>query len=87
MDVIGHRGFPSDATFVRADLDRGTIPLPDESADIAVAIETIEHLENPRALCRELVRLLRPNGWIAISTPNQLSALSLLTLLVRGSNT
>lgn len=84
IDVIGHRGFPNAATFVRADLDRGAIPLPDETADIVVAIETIEHLENPRALCREMVRLLKPNGWMAISTPNQLSALSLLTLVVRG---
>jgi 2-polyprenyl-3-methyl-5-hydroxy-6-metoxy-1,4-benzoquinol methylase len=84
VDVIGHRGFPQDARFVRADLDRGAIPLPDESADIVVAIEIIEHLENPRAFCREIVRLLKPSGWMVISTPNQLSALSLLTLLIRG---
>jgi 2-polyprenyl-3-methyl-5-hydroxy-6-metoxy-1,4-benzoquinol methylase len=84
VDVIGHRGFPDHARFVRADLDRGAIPLPDDSADIVVAIETIEHLENPRAFCREMVRVLKPGGWIAISTPNQLSLLSLLTLVVRG---
>jgi 2-polyprenyl-3-methyl-5-hydroxy-6-metoxy-1,4-benzoquinol methylase len=84
VDVIGHRGFPHDATFVRADFDRGPIPLADEMADIVVSIETIEHLENPRAFCRDLVRLLRPGGWLAISTPNQLSVLSLLTLVVRG---
>ena len=35
---------------------------------------TIEHLENPRAFCRELVRVLKPGGWLVLSTPNQLSA-------------
>jgi hypothetical protein len=44
----------------------------------------IEHLENPRAFMRELARITRPGGWIAVTTPNQLSALSLLTLIAKG---
>src|SRR5262249_7290735 len=39
---------------------------------------------NPRAFCRELVRITRPGGWVVITTPNQVSALSLLTLAVKG---
>jgi 2-polyprenyl-3-methyl-5-hydroxy-6-metoxy-1,4-benzoquinol methylase len=84
VDVVKHEGFPKEANFVRADLDKGPIPLPDGTADAAVAVESIEHVENPRAFMRELVRLARPGGWVAISTPNQLSLLSKLTLVLKN---
>jgi hypothetical protein len=48
-----------------------------------MAIEVIEHLENPRDLMRKLVRIAKPDGWVIVTTPNQLSMLSLLTLLVK----
>jgi len=32
---------------------------------------------------RELVRLAKTGGWVIVSTPNQLSLLSLLTLIVK----
>jgi hypothetical protein len=51
---------------------------------VAAAVEVIEHLENPRAFVRELTRIVRPGGWVVITTPNQLSALSLLTLALKG---
>lgn len=84
VDVLRHPGLPSDVAFVAADFDREPIPLADSSVDAAVAIETIEHLENPRAFVRELVRIVRPDGWVAVSTPNQLSLLSLASLIVKG---
>jgi SAM-dependent methyltransferase len=85
VDAVRYDGFPSACRLVRADLDR-TIPLLDASADAVISVETIEHLENPRALARELVRIVKPGGWLLLSTPNQLSALSLLTLLLRGQH-
>jgi 2-polyprenyl-3-methyl-5-hydroxy-6-metoxy-1,4-benzoquinol methylase len=48
-----------------------------------VSVETIEHLENPRAFLRELARIARPGAPVIVTTPNQLSALSLLTLVTR----
>ena len=48
------------------------------------SVEGIEHLENPRAFMRELVRVTKPGGWVVVTTPNQLSALSLLTLIAKG---
>jgi SAM-dependent methyltransferase len=84
VDVLRHPGLAGAVPFVAADLDREPIPLAGASVDVAVAIEIIEHLENPRALVRELVRIVRPGGWVAISTPNQLSLLSLASLVVRG---
>ncbi len=84
VDVVWYNDFPSDGTFVTADLDGGPIPVADATADAVVAVETIEHLENPRAFVRELVRLTKPGGWVVITTPNQLSLLSLLTLMTKG---
>ncbi|HEX6277289.1 MAG TPA: methyltransferase domain-containing protein [Polyangiaceae bacterium] len=84
VDVVAHPAFPRELELVLANLDREPIPLPDASADIVVSAETIEHVENPRALMRELVRLLRPGGWLFVTTPNQLSMASLLCLVARG---
>jgi 2-polyprenyl-3-methyl-5-hydroxy-6-metoxy-1,4-benzoquinol methylase len=83
VDAAVYEGFPSDAHFVQVDLDNAPIPFPNEIGDVVTAIETIEHLENPRRLVRELTRLARPGGWIVVTTPNQLSLLSLLTLLIK----
>ncbi|HSL22915.1 MAG TPA: methyltransferase domain-containing protein [Vicinamibacterales bacterium] len=84
LDAVRYDGFPERAEFVEADLDRAPLPLPDAAADVAIALETIEHLENPRQFVRELARITRPGGWVLLSTPNQLSLLSRLTLLLRG---
>jgi SAM-dependent methyltransferase len=84
VDVVRHSTFPADARFAGADLDREAIPIPSATADVVVSIETIEHLENPRALVREMTRILKPGGWLLVTTPNQISVLSLLCLIVRG---
>jgi len=85
VDVVRYEGFPAEAEFISANLDsRPVTELPDESADVVVCIETIEHLENPRALIRELARLARPGALLLVTTPNQLSWLSLMTLVVKG---
>jgi 2-polyprenyl-3-methyl-5-hydroxy-6-metoxy-1,4-benzoquinol methylase len=80
VDVVRYEDFPAEAEFSQIDLDRGKVALPDESAEVVVAVETIEHLENPRAFMRELVRLVKAGGWVVVTTPNQLSLLSLITL-------
>jgi len=84
VDVVRHPGFPVDCELVLCNLDREPIPLADGYADLVVSAETIEHVENPRAMMRELVRLVRPGGWVFVTTPNQLSLASLLYLVARG---
>jgi 2-polyprenyl-3-methyl-5-hydroxy-6-metoxy-1,4-benzoquinol methylase len=84
VDALRYDGLPGDVDFHAADLDAARLPLPDASVDTAAAVEVIEHLENPRALVRELARIVRPGGWVVVTTPNQLSALSLLTLILKG---
>lgn len=83
-DAIRHEGFPEDAEFVVANLDSGRVAVADDACDVVACIETIEHVENPRALMRELVRLTRPGGWVVVTTPNQLSMMSKVGLLTRN---
>ncbi len=60
------------------------MPCEDELFDVIVAAEVIEHLENPRFMMRELFRLLRRGGKVLVTTPNNESWRSLISLLVRG---
>lgn len=83
LDVVRYDGLSADVEFTHADLDGVSLPLADASADVVAAVETIEHLENPRAFYRELTRIAAPGGWVVVTTPNQLSLLSLLTLIVK----
>lgn len=83
VDIVRYSEFPTNLSFVATDLDSGRIRLEDACADVVVAVETIEHVENPRAFVREISRLCKPGGIILISTPNQLSLLSKLTLMLK----
>src|SRR5262249_48608603 len=67
--------FEAKVPVVDADLNQ---PLPFEDAcfDVAMAVEILEHLENPRSFLRELSRVLRPGGTAIVSTPNLTSLLS-----------
>ena len=84
VDAARYAGFPPAAEFAAHDLDAGRCSLPDGVGDVVAAVETVEHLENPRAFVRELARLTKPGGWVIVTTPNQLSLLSLLTLIAFG---
>ncbi len=84
IDIIYYEGFPSGQEFIQHNFDSGRIPLEDSVVDISVAIETIEHFENPRAFVRELVRITKPRGIVIVTTPNQLSLLSKLTLIFKN---
>lgn len=45
----------------------------DESFDIIISFETIEHLYNQTDFLREMRRVLKKNGVLVISTPNKLN--------------
>jgi len=47
------------------------IPLPDNSIDVVVSFETIEHVPDPGRFLDECVRVLAPGGMLVISTPNK----------------
>ncbi len=84
VDVVKYPDFPTEGQFVQANLEEYRVPLDSGVGDLVIAVETIEHLENPRAFFRELKRLTKPGGWLAVTTPNQLSFLSKLTLVFKN---
>jgi 2-polyprenyl-3-methyl-5-hydroxy-6-metoxy-1,4-benzoquinol methylase len=84
IDLARYDGFPADGELLVCNLDDGRLPLADACADVVVSVETIEHLENPRAFMRELTRLAKPGGFVVVSTPNQLSWLSKMTLVIKN---
>lgn len=85
IDAVRYEGIEPGVEFHQVNLDRpDTLADLEGTGDVVVAVETIEHLENPRAFLRLLVRMTRPGGWVIATTPNVRSALSLATLVVRG---
>jgi SAM-dependent methyltransferase len=83
VDVFRHPDFPPERELILHDLSNKDIPLPDGCADVGIACDVNPQLENPRLLFREVVRLVKPGGWVIVTNPNPLSLLSLLTLLTR----
>lgn len=65
--VLGH---PASDHQVLIDSD-GTIPLPDAMFDVIVSDVTFEHVVSPQVVARELLRLLKPGGYICARTPNK----------------
>ncbi len=55
-----------------------------DSFDLVLGIEVIEHVENPWQYLRDLKRLVRPGGYVLLSTPNVTSWYSRVTFFFTG---
>jgi len=66
------------------DLNEGRLPYPDRHFDLVTFTEVAEHLENYRAIIREIFRILKPGGVVAITTPNVLNMKSRMRFLSVG---
>ena len=65
---VGVRAFP-------IDLEYDLIPIDNETYDIVVCCEVIEHMEiDPMFMLAEVNRVLKTNGKLFVSTPNILSS-------------
>ncbi len=51
--------------------DAADTGLLSKSIDVVVSFETIEHVEKPDNLIKEIKRILKPGGILVISTPNK----------------
>lgn len=54
-----------------AQSDASALCLPDNSLDLVVSFETLEHLTDSRKFLQECQRVLRPDGILICSTPNR----------------
>ena len=57
----------------------------DGEFDVVLAVEVMEHLENPWGFLREALRVLREDGCLVFTTPNVSSLLSRLVFLCEGT--
>lgn len=60
------------------DLNKSPYPFDDESADMIIAEEIIEHLKTPRAFISEVHRILKSGGKVRITTNNKNSLVNRL---------
>lgn len=51
-------------------LDAQHLPFGDNSFDVIVSDDVIEHLVDTDSYAREIFRVLSPRGWLLLSTPN-----------------
>ncbi len=60
---------PSDVELRQGDLS--ALDLPDDTFDLVVCFEVLEHIEDGAAVLDELRRVLRPEGVLVVSSPNR----------------
>jgi SAM-dependent methyltransferase len=60
----------------------GILPFPDNMFDVIVSDVTFEHVTNPEIVATELLRVVRPGGYICARTPNKYGYPSLAAMLV-----
>lgn len=57
------------------------LPIPDESADMVILQEVIEHLPNQLFVLQEICRILKPGGELFLTTPSKSSLAAKLAYL------
>ncbi len=68
--LYARRTFPADNLLLLQG-DATSLPVRSHSADLVIALEVLEHVENQEGLVAELARVVRPGGAVLISTPNK----------------
>lgn len=63
-------------------IEEGDWPVDDESADICISDNVLEHVPDPDLFFAECSRMLKPGGHICIRTPNVISYFGLISRFV-----
>ncbi len=63
---LARRGYEA----ANVDLEEEQLPFSDNSFDLVVSLEVIEHLWNTNYYLKELWRVLKPHGRVILTTPN-----------------
>ncbi len=83
-DLFSESFKPTDVPFVAADLNGAFAAQWPQGFDAVMALEIVEHLENPREVLRQVRALLPPGGQLVLSTPNIANPVSQALFLRRG---
>ena len=65
--------------------ETGVLPYDDDSFDVAVAVEVLEHVDGHDHFFAEVARVLKPGATLLFTTPNILSLKSRLLFLLSGT--
>jgi len=72
---------PSSAAFVQGDAQN--LPFANDSFDVVVSCETIEHLPRVQAALSEIFRVTKPGGRLFLTTPNYFNFMGLYEVYAR----
>jgi ubiquinone/menaquinone biosynthesis C-methylase UbiE len=88
FDVVCCDLYPEIFDLENVPVDKGnldeTFPYEDDSFDLAVCIEGLEHIENPTNAIREFSRVLKSGGSLVVSIPNIMNIEERLKWLIYG---
>ena len=62
------------------------LPFPDGAFDLIVSDMTFEHITDPQFVASELLRVLKPGGYICARTPNKYGYVALITKLIPNTH-
>ena len=72
-------------TIKASDFDQESLPYKDKDFDIVLLAEVMEHLKSPVRVLTEVKRVLKPGGYLILTTPN-ISQLGNIARLIRGQS-
>lgn len=73
--LLRHPALADHVSYVQADAQN--MPFEENSFDIVISCETIEHVPDPRAAVREMHRVCKPGGTLFLTAPNYLNFMGL----------
>lgn len=75
VDIIEKTNIPQFILYQQVDLDKGSLPYPNDFFDAIIFSHVIEHLKTPLDLGLEINRVLKKGGLIYVEAPNWTSIL------------
>jgi len=76
---------PADVRVSVFDVERDEFPHADESFDVVLCLEVLEHLAlDPMAMMAEVNRVLKPGGTFVLTTPNVIRFANVASILLGG---
>ena len=71
--------------YIECDVDKYPLPFHDETFDIVLLIDVLEHLYDPGFALKEIARVIKRGGYICLRTPNCANLKNRLRLLLGKS--